>query len=841
MRSIIMSNLNATNLNKYSISRIKSCAVAVQFAINKLSNSKVPHCGIAALALSMSTGTFAQEVIDIKAQPLANAVKEFAQKTGMQIGYNAKVMVGKRSSGVKGSLSIEQALKELLRGSGLAAIKKTNDSYVLKKFSDRADNNIAGTLALTTVGSESSFGDAPQEQGGFKAEYQKTATKMAMKIIDTPQAISAVTRDALDARQVKTLAVAVELTPSISSNGIGTSGGSPDMFGGYGQTSNVFTIRGQKADIRTDGFKTSSFYRDDDGIDISAFERIEVIRGPSGFYGAGSLGGFINKVRKKPQTEFGANLSLQAGSYDTYRAAGGITGAINDDETLRGRIDFAYNNAGAFTDKIKSERSFIAPSIETIISDNTRVLIQLLYQKDEYNANIGTPVKNVSDKVELFEEFSSRTELYGSIGDKSSKEHNMASVVVDHEISDRWLASLYLQSYKQKTRFVNGNFASVYDGIVYSAQKKDHNESDNWAGELRLQGSFDAFEREHQMLFGIESNQQNSTRSWGSGYNYISNMDDYEGNIGDYPAIPADEIETQWNNNNKSRNQAFYGQVLFNVLDNTQLLMATRYDVAKTDNWASYYTTEETKDSAWTSRLGIIQTISDNINVYASYGQSFTPSGETGRNGPLEPITGEGYELGLKTIWFSDELGVNLSLYQQELDNRPITDPTNNRDEGFSISAGKHLTKGVELGINGSFYPGWTIGGAVSLMDNEFIEEGDPNKGLSFEGSIDNQASIYGSYEFQQGKLTGLSMGATFVHLGDRKYINTDITPYKQAYADGYHRLDFNLSYQGLAHWDINLLVRNMTDEKYLSGAYRIIAYWGAPRSVLLQATYNFD
>ena len=269
----------------------------------------------------------------ISANSLEKALNTFGQQANITLIFSTSLVTDLKSNGLNGQFSPEQALQQLLKGSGLAAIKQANGSYVIKKLNGNADNsNVVGTLALTQITSGARFGDAPKEEGGFKADYQKTATKMAMKIIDTPQAISAVTRDALDARMVNNIASAVELTPSISNN-ISATIIAPDMFGGYGKTSNAASIRGQAADTRIDGFEMAIFEGDDDGMDMAAFERIEVVRGPSGFYGAGSLGGFINKVRKKPQAEFGANVSVQAGSYDTYRAEAGITGAINDDET----------------------------------------------------------------------------------------------------------------------------------------------------------------------------------------------------------------------------------------------------------------------------------------------------------------------------------------------------------------------------------------------------------------------------------------------------------------------------------------------------------------------------
>lgn len=119
----------------------------------------------------------------ISANSLENALNTFGQQANITLIFSTSLVTDLKSNGLNGQFSPEQALQQLLKGSGLAAIKQSNGSYVLKKFSDNADNSdVVGTLALTEITSGARFGDAPQEQGGFKADYQKTATKMAMKI-----------------------------------------------------------------------------------------------------------------------------------------------------------------------------------------------------------------------------------------------------------------------------------------------------------------------------------------------------------------------------------------------------------------------------------------------------------------------------------------------------------------------------------------------------------------------------------------------------------------------------------------------------------------------------------
>jgi outer membrane receptor for ferric coprogen and ferric-rhodotorulic acid len=52
---------------------------------------------------------------------------------------------------------------------------------------------------------------------GFRAEEQGSATKTALSIRETPQSISVTTRESMDARQVRDLTSALELTAGLTS------------------------------------------------------------------------------------------------------------------------------------------------------------------------------------------------------------------------------------------------------------------------------------------------------------------------------------------------------------------------------------------------------------------------------------------------------------------------------------------------------------------------------------------------------------------------------------------------------------------------------------------------
>jgi outer membrane receptor for ferric coprogen and ferric-rhodotorulic acid len=828
------------NRNIISVSKLKSCALAVNLATSKLTRTNLKYFGTA-LALSLSTSVAAQQTIDIPAQPLAKALKELGNQTGVELIYNASLIEGKKSNAVKGKLDVNTVFKQLLSNTGLVAIKQSNGSFVIKAVDDK---QVAGTLSLTKVKNRSRFGDTPKEPDGFKADYQTTATKIAMPLKETPQAISVITRDALEARQVKDIATAIEFSAGASEGG---SFAGPGPFGGRGQFGTTYNLRGQSPNyytgILSDGFVLGSLI----DLDFSAYERVEVMKGPSGFYGQGSLGGFINLVRKKPEQEFKGNITTQIGSFDTYRVEGDVTGSITENEGVVGRLTGAYEKAGSFVSGVDGDMFQFAPSIETDIGENTRALLQLLYQKENYIANQGLPLHLEGDQLSAYDLPRSFFFGAGNLGDESENEVFDALAKIEHNISDRWLATLVLQSNTSTRNAIMSSSGSQYDGYAYLYAAKHLTDYDHWSGDLRLQGSFDAFGHEHQVVVGAEHSKREFHVDYSYvelGYTYL-----YAGNFADFGILSEDQIPTTPQEDNKADITAFYTQAVLKLHEKTQLLMNVRYDQYNIEGTYQGEVSNPNDDSATTFRLGLTHELSDNISGYLSYAQSFEPVYDIGEDGNfLKPETGEGYELGFKSDWFDNLLSITVAAYRQELTNTPISHPNPNNDpllNNVSVSAGLHRTDGIELEIAGSPIAGLDLAFAADWSDNEYLDADDDNVGLSAEGTTDNRYSMYANYEIQSGVFTGLGIGATLVYVGDRNFIYTpdEESPF-QTYLKGYNRLDLNMSYIIANNWDISLQVRNVFDKKYIertSGQENFRSYFGSPSAVLLNVSYNFD
>lgn len=84
-------------------------------------NNKSPWLPLAlALAVSLALPqAFAADAIRIPAQPLGQALSQLGQQTSLQVFFSPELVAGKQAPAVEGNIAPEEALRQLLQGSGL--------------------------------------------------------------------------------------------------------------------------------------------------------------------------------------------------------------------------------------------------------------------------------------------------------------------------------------------------------------------------------------------------------------------------------------------------------------------------------------------------------------------------------------------------------------------------------------------------------------------------------------------------------------------------------------------------------------------------------------------------
>jgi TonB-dependent siderophore receptor len=756
---------------------------------------------------------------DIPPGPLTGALERFTQQSGVAVAIGAARIADLGSPGARGNLSPAEALALLLRGSGYVA------------------NRMGAGYVLTPTGGTGAAAEIVVV--GFRAEEQGSATKTALSIRETPQSISVTTRESMDARQVRDLTSALELTAGLTS-GIAADGGpyaGRGLGGGEG-----FLLRGQsldgRRDVRMDGFVVASRV-----FDMAAFERVEVVKGPSSvLYGQGSLGGFINMIRRKPQAARDASFVTQVSSFNTYRAEFDVTGALDDDGRYRGRLTAVYDDGGSFTSHVDTRTAVIAPSLAVEVGEDVTILAQVLYQRDDYTPSRGTPLRAENGVLHipeidrsLFTGVPSQEESFGKV--------HLATLEIDKPLGDNWLLALLFQ----KSGVSAQRFFDAYSnacclttsGDVYMYSDTSRSDGSSWAGELRLDGRFEAFGREHRILLGFEHAQRDDDLAFGYTYLGLGNLYTQEFQAENVIPGGARYQNFDFDFSNENLDQGIYGQLLLTATDRTRVLLGARYDASEIDHLNNNTGQLDTKDDGeWTARVGLTYEASERITAYGVYAQTFNPTvdARSESGAILDPETGEGLEFGLKTQWFDGRLGATLAVFRQELDNIPITDPNDNR---FNINGGLQRTDGVELELSGLATDGLTLGAAFSWLDSEYVDPLDPNYGFTPWGLVENQASLFAQYELQTGRLRGLGFGATVVDVGDRRQGDWFLGDTVMA---GYTRTDLSVSYSGLPQWRLSLQVRNVGDQRYIERLRDLYQdnFFGAPRAFQFRGEYRF-
>jgi TonB-dependent siderophore receptor len=676
------------------------------------------------------------------------------------------------------------------------------------------------------------------ERGG-----QSSATKIPLSIRDTPQAVSLITRESLEARQVMTLGQALELSAGVTQySGNGPFAGQPSF--GFNQT----TIRGIQIDdiydFRQDGFVNGSYYSIPD---LAIYERIEVVKGPNSMlYGRGSAGGLINRIRKKPLEEARTEVAVSAGSYDSYRVDFDTTGPLLASNTMQGRLVAAYEDSESFVRGPETQRTVLAPSLAVDLGTRTRLLLQGLYQSEDITPNTGFPL--IATDSGFAAPDIDRRQYNGTVSEEPyTWKIGSASLELEQQFGDTWLSTLRLDRTRIDTPIQTDAYAYSYgglgeDGNVDVLANDFSLDRDVWSGELQVSGRLNAGGREATLAFGADWSENEYSRRGAYAYAYPG------GNIydGTFPVPDADTLAPGFATETRPINRGIYAQAHIRATERLAVLLGARYDNVKLDIIPYHFILDETparvEDTVeeLTGRIGVTYDLGGQMSVYALYSQSFAPElFSTGLDGELlEPQTGELYELGIKSELLDGRLGVNAAVYRVDREHIATSVPDDPGDDipPYSIASGLQRSGGFEVEINGQPIEGWSLSLAYNRVDSSYKDPNDPLFGYQPGGTPDWQFGLFSTYELQSGPLQGLGFGATFFAIDDR---GVGFTP---GTIPGYERVDLHAFYNGFEGTEISLVVRNITDERYIEGADRPGAYaqFGSPTAAMLTLRREF-
>ncbi|MEH2085039.1 MAG: TonB-dependent siderophore receptor [Nostoc sp.] len=651
------------------------------------------------------------------------------------------------------------------------------------------------------------------EQDGYNVPDSSTATRTDTPLRDIPQSIQVIPQQVIKDQQITRISDATR----------NVSGVSP--LSGYGGFSDDYTIRGfTNSNLLRNGFTTSNFFTY--GANI---ERVEVLKGPSSvLYGQVEPGGVINFVTKQPLSSPYYAAELTAGSFSFYRGTIDLSGPLTTDKKLLYRLNVAYENSGSFRDFYHQDIFSVSPVITYKPSENTTLSFEYEYGKRRGSFDRGFPPSSVFLTLPI-------SRFLGEPSDFLNIDFQRGTATVDHRFSEnlQLRSSFSVQStfdnniYTQAGTDFEPDGRSVLRGNII-VNRNRRNEDYSWQTDLI--GKFNTGSIAHQLLLGLELRRNTDINPNFFGGD-IASIDIFNPVYG---ARPTGTV-VQRVFGTKISTTGIYLQDQVTLLSNLKLLVGGRYDFVFSDNSAKIGDENSTNsnfyDSAFSPRVGLVYQPIEPISLYASYSRSFVPNNATTFSGvSLEPSRGTQYEVGIKSEFFDQRLSATLAAYDITKTNISRTDP-NHTD--FSIAIGEVKSRGIELDVAGEILPGWKIIASGYLNDAFVSEDNDPNiKNQRLENTAYHGATLWTTYEIQQGSLKGLQFGGGIFFVGSRIANQSD--PFT---VPSYLRTDAAISYKH-DNWRAALNFKNIFDVKY----YDTQGYFVVPQAPLtVLGTISFE
>ncbi|GAB1856871.1 TonB-dependent siderophore receptor [Flavobacteriaceae bacterium MHTCC 0001] len=751
----------------------------------------------------------------------------------------------------------------------------------LEKVVDLTNGNISlGTIVLNeSAESLQSVEIIGRKRKDYNSDYSFSATKIAIKNKELPQAISAVTKELIQDRQAFQLTEAVKTVSNVAPTGL------------Y----NHYNIRGitQGDDGQVvNGMRTRQYYFLQPIT--SHLERVEVIKGPSSVtFSSADPGGTVNIVTKKPLTEKRREVSIAAGSFGTLRTTADFTGPLNEEKTLLYRFNGAYQEADSFRDIVNNNAILFAPSLSYIPNETTALNVEMVYNNAEGNLDRGQPIFDApgedynpnstpisltpgalndfykTKEIMFMASFSKKfTKNFGfnaqymkQTWDEDLQEHRIDAFNAAYDATGAAVSSLAPLRYAERQQswntdnisaffnydIVNDNFTNKilvgYDATRW--ERKIGGQNGARRQYLKTDGTYARFRpgssdlSEFQVADGLLI----------PGIPHLDLTNPFNGirNTSDY-ILSALEIPA-----NLTTSDGIYIQNQFKI-GKFSALVNLRYEWFNDIFDYEGQGEEGFKQKSFIPRLGVTYEITDNISLYTTYLEGFQPHTNTlslspsaegffwrASPGRFDPLESSLKEFGAKGEFLNGKLFANFAVFDITQKNLLIGDSYG--DPADLTTRGEQRSRGFEMDVSGYVTSNLQFIASYGFTDAEIIDDTvEDFIGQRIGGAPKHNANFWGRYDFTNDTLKGIGLGF------GAQYVDERYTWYNPSYDSRRVLLPEYTVFDGAIYYkpantgmQLTLKVNNLFNKTYwLGGLFPSRLGPGAPRNVLLNATYKF-
>lgn len=765
---------------------------------------------------------------DIREMTVSAALKAFAIQTDSEILFTTSIVKDKKTKGLRGKYTDQEALQKLLSGTGLSVDKSDDKVYLI--HAAKQPSNMDSSRRID--GADELFQENEEKKSSKIRQIEEvmvTANKREQNLQDVAYGLSAMSGESLNRIGAVSAEDYLGQIPGVNYNSLGR-GRSPIIIRGVSTISTT---------ILSDAQSTSAVYIDDlpslqrwgawTNTDPNMYDvdRVEVLRGPQGtLFGSGALGGAVRVINNKPDAnQFLANFELGQSFTEGGDDSNSISGMLNIplvEEKLALRVVGFVRDEGGYIDNIRRNEKNVNSSetkggrlmLSYQATDNLHVRFTTTHQSDEVDDGSAT----FRDKAD-----GDRYEYNGVLPEGSDVSIDIYNLTAEYDFGPATLTSS--TTYAERESFINLDIVSITDAIFGTGLNPEEND-------YSLDETVETFAQEFRI-----TSQLGGALEWTFGAFYFDQeIKTFQLWTADN-LVPNTVLETLFFPHVTER--ALFGEVTYQLNETVRVTVGGRWfdNTFKmkipTDRGplasGPLQSTEE-NSSSFTPKLSISYKPTEDFHLYFTATEGFRVGQVNigvapGNDVPLtyDPDSLWNYELGIKSIWLDGRLKLNVAAFYIDWSDiqlqRTVVLPSG-LILNFNDNAGDATSEGFEGELTYLYGDSWEFGMSFTYTDAELesaVSDTGLTEGSTLPGTPDYSLSNYIQYTAEElpKSMSGyLRISHRYVGEMVSNIVNAD-----HLYSDTYNVFDLRA---GLIfdRYEIALYVENLVDEDAATSKY---------------------
>lgn len=564
-------------------------------------------------------------------------------------------------------------------------------------------------LALTAGAASAQTAPAPaqtaEDDGAAEVEdIIVTARKRSERLADVPVAVTAVTEETIERRQLTSIRDVAAITPGLNINSDAAGRGFLSIRGiGITLLDNVQPGVG----IFVDGvYQANTSYLNSPTL---AVEQIEVLRGPqSTLFGQNTLGGAINVTTKQPTDDVEGRVTATYAGPDNYYIVGGTVAGPIVPGVLQGRLSagtqsrdgFIENSLLGYDDANRLQQDTIRGSLRWLAPADAVVTLNAYYDTVEGTGPLYALTTGPTDY---------RSDAQTNVRSEAEYDYSGVNLKLDLPISSSTdMTALVSYDRRENELSSDGDFQPL--PLIESANS---GVLETTSAEIRFDSEWS---ENFSTLFGVFASNQTSDQTSTNTLVFLGGAQVTATSFSDANIVGV------------------FGTAFWDIQPDLELTVGLRYDHQEIDFQSAINSTYEAEEIQ--PRIALRKKFDENRMVYASIARGFRGGGTNGPGAPNPIYDGDSvwtYELGSKLAspdrTFSIQGAVFYNDYSDMIGQNSLAPMVGGGGiVGINLNTGDAESYGVEVEVDAQLTEAWSVRGGAMLQraritdDSRYVE-----------------------------------------------------------------------------------------------------------------------